>query len=659
MNSPQRFIDLLILCSVIWSLRLFEPTFTWANSETQPKADLRITQATQLFSQGKWEESIAILRAISNGRHITHKDQELEFDALLLLSAFAPGTTAFAERAQFAELLLQHPLAHEKLQQSDRKRLYRTAGLGWFSQGQWDKAAQNFQSLIENGSISDITLAQIHLGWIEINQKNAQRAFRRWLDFLTQSPSQVDPQWLPILLKDLGQLWVLAGDASLEVTHAMNQLIALEGHREKLIEGILSGISEADIHQQHWRDFRKVALQTQIKDLILDQIINSQTISESAPCETLKWFEEKPFRRPDLYRSSLQHLQGCLKLLQTLDSDTRQELESALLQIRDQADPAFRTILQHPKFGLIQLYLLQKEPQPSRRLELIQEFYPDPTTLRRQKNASITLILLEALQKLTESELNQDQILTRIIDWIEHLEEYRFLPLSQDNLWITAFQLGRTSGAWQQLWNQVNSAHPNLFKSQRVVNALNGWMIPILEKALQTGALPPEPGHPSVTRSAFELTQHLLMLKKQITPTPESDQISFLLKLTPVHTMKHLHLGQKKTAGTSVESLNRGIHDLVAARRITISLEDRNFFKPLQNKLILIKKGATNLRQAYSTLSLGQYIVRDLLNLALTELQTDLEAIAAPSQWPDDDQNSWNAQRQTLIDGLNAWRVTE
>lgn len=659
LNPQQRLKSLLAICGVLSGIRLIIPTMTWANSVNQTRGDLRISKATQLFTQGKWEESISILRMLSNQPQENSASQELQFDALLLLSAFAPGTTAFAERAQFAELLLHHPFAQEKLKESDRKRLYRTAGLGWFSQGQWEKAAQSFQSLVEIGSNSDITLAQIHLGWIEINQKNDLKAFRRWLDFLSQSPSRVDPQWLPILLKDLGQLWVVAGDSRTEVSPTINLLLTQETHREKMLEGIQSRIAEADTRQSHWHHFRTSALQTQIKDLILDQIMASQAISETAPCELLKWFEEKPFRRPELYHSTLQHLQGCLKLLQTLDQKTRFQLESALGQIRDQVDPTFKKIIQKPQFGLIQLYLLQIEPKPSARLDLIQEFYPDPTELRKQKSASITLILLEALQKITEPELNQEQNLARIVDWIEHLEEYRFLPLTQDHLWITAFQLGRTSEAWRKLWCQLDVTHPSRLNSPKVLSALNAWMIPTLDTAIQTGSLPPEPAPQSLTWSSFELARYLLEIKKQMTPKSEGSQDPLLLRLPTVPGIKKPHGSPKNAVSSSLQTLSRGIHDLIAARKITVSLEERNFFKPLQNKLLLIKKGATTVRQAFTSISLGQNIVRDLINLALTELQTDLQSLSAPSQWPAEDQDNWNNQRKTLTDGLNAWRVTE
>lgn len=179
-------------------------------------------------SQNK--ESQQVEKAIPLLKHIFQhsKNPEEKRDAALLLVSFGPGTSTYAERAIYGRFLLTDPDSTQVLVLKDslsRTRLLKEVGTAWFSQGRWEDAHSSFKelSLTENPEYQ--SLAQLYLGWIEVNQKKPELAIQRWLSFMKTREGILAIEWQTILLKSMGQIWIENGSLSSLMTQSLSSIL--------------------------------------------------------------------------------------------------------------------------------------------------------------------------------------------------------------------------------------------------------------------------------------------------------------------------------------------------------------------------------------------------------------------------------------------------
>ncbi len=619
------------------------------------KASDTISSASALLAAGEPEQAITILRAIFSSK----RAGDIRFNAALLLASFGPGTSAFPDRAVYAEFVLSHPLAVSRLKNSDRIRLLRSAGLGWFSLARWPEASLSFEKLRNLGGPDDGSLSELHLGWIELNQKNPKLALQRWLSFLGHHQHEVDQPWGPTLIRDLGHVWIEAGGFPPEVGEQIDRLIQSHDELKYFREGMSQGLGLIPLDSPTWASFRGSALKTRMSRHLADLLLKNPEAIESHPCEILDWIKQDgSIGGGETQGQLFVSLQNCLKSPGITEGENRKVLLTLLHPWMSHLRKSSGISIEDRRFALLHIFYLQNEPDLKKRQEWLEKFYPSPSEVKILKNGPVALLWLEVLQRRAHDEDTSMIRKSWIDNFLENPSQFEFVPIPPDDLTLIALQISQQEQVWLPIWNYLNRLGTKIFTSERVLGSLHVWLTSFISRAFLDGSLPPEPSVESITQPYFNIVRFFIYLENQfnqsLQPSVESDLVGASCLKDHLNAQFNT---QSSPIFSAYHSTRDGITSLKSALKIKIKLESSHFFSDLKKQISFIKSGSLFLRKAGILFPPVKQTMAKVSNLYIDSIRSNIQAIEAPNEWSVPDQESWRAQRKQIADGLNEWRA--
>ncbi len=162
-------------------------------------AERGLVQAISLINAKEDTQAYALLERV-----FPKAKQKMDKARVALLLALSPSTIRLKRfrhtYAKFAEA------NHLALDEEMRRRLQRIRGDSYFTRGKIHQAKRAYQQLLGSSQISrkESEYATYQLGWVYINEKQPDRAFRLWQNWLMRYQ---DGELKNALVRDLGQAW--------------------------------------------------------------------------------------------------------------------------------------------------------------------------------------------------------------------------------------------------------------------------------------------------------------------------------------------------------------------------------------------------------------------------------------------------------------------
>jgi hypothetical protein len=196
------------------------------------------------------------------------------------------------------------------LTKKQENSLRRISGDGYFDEGKFELALQNYNALMQEGSNQDQEYAQYKTAWVYLNKGKNQLAFETLFNLYTKKNST--REFSDAVLKDLGRVFSEDGK-NLEVNSIkLFSLQLSELETKKVAEGLVKGIKRLNSSEDK-EVFRKILLGSSFYNSIFEKMIEQNTGISSKDCTVLNWTQ--PMKESSVAFSQVApYLRACLVL---------------------------------------------------------------------------------------------------------------------------------------------------------------------------------------------------------------------------------------------------------------------------------------------------------------------------------------------------------
>lgn len=172
---------------------------SWARDDTT------LARALTMLKAGEKQKAHALLE----GSYRRARDGQ-EKARIALMLAFSEGARLKRTRWHYADYALKN---YRNLDSTMAVRLTRIVGDGRFERGDFEGAKRSYQFVLSapNSTLAEREYATFRLGWVYLNERSPERAFRLWQNWLAQ---EIQGDLRGPMVANLGRAWsesVLSG----------------------------------------------------------------------------------------------------------------------------------------------------------------------------------------------------------------------------------------------------------------------------------------------------------------------------------------------------------------------------------------------------------------------------------------------------------------
>ncbi len=661
------------------------------SAETQAFATL--SHATTLIAHNEFETAGALLLKIFE----TPQTPEQKFDAALLLSAFPPGTSTYAKRSFYTRFALDSPLAQERLGSTDRSRLLRSEALGWFASARWPEANKAFATLAKTESATDRAIAELHLGWIELNLKQPGQAFRRWIATL-RADAPLTLQWRLPILRDLAQAWAENGGGNSEDALAIELLLQTQEDKNAFSQGLRTGLT--NLSPETLSQVESAPKGPLLSRLGHDIMIQANSLVASGSCGIVPWLDspvslEGASRTPTIKMltqcwrlgeaqtetqrkalaqklewAKLEKTQGDARMVLAEVTESLQDFSAACQNYLDVALNAAtpettgaingaitgasrsckkggtkalaqaqtRIPLADVAYRALVDQIIAAKADPLDRQKILEIAYPEPN------HASATgrlawLELLETPPAAGAATPNREHWVHEIAT---RLDVWSGLGFRREDIVLLQIKISIAHQLWAPLWERADELEKVALPSPNVAAAYQLWLEELTLQALNGKLTLSAPPARTLAQAYYQAVQSL-----QALPSPPQCQPSPFPRKSDLLRSPLL---------STLQAVEQGFGLLETSIKIPLKLSSPNFVLQLKKKIVSAQKAVARLRLAAKNYAWLQDRISPTLQLRIGALQASIGQVESPTQWPENERKTWTAQRELIGQEIEGWK---
>jgi hypothetical protein len=588
-----------------------------------------------------------------------HAAAQTAFRSSVLLANFGPATSVYTDRAEYSEHALSSSLAEKEISSQSRFRLLRDVGIGKFNKGKWTEASVEFEKLLNSTEESDQALAQMYLGWIEINLKKPDLAFMRWLNGLALNQTNSRPglqsaQWRRLFLKDLGRVLVEGGGGSPEQLKQVYDLPKNAEDRSYLEQGIKKGILFILKDLDRWKIFSKSLLGSILSHSVGKLVIEEQK-QFSNHCELLEWVDQDHASQSELREPLLHILQGCVRELSALEkgkaeagskgqSKTQakiQNVSKVLGWIKPDLGSREEPLLKDAQFRPLVHFIIENEPKAAEQQKILEIIYPNPEAVSLSKDPMPLLLWMGVLQASGEEKSDSSPRHLWIQFVLDNPEAMKGLTLSSADVALIALQLSEQEKVYLPVWKHAAAWESKLGKSEKALDYYDHWLTELMALFISGSISLPAPEKNTIAEVYFQSAE--LLKAGANKAKPDSNGKKAAAKVKSPYLL-------------AVREVTKAWNLFEKAERIKLSLSSSNFVDHLQKKLKLTQDGYLSMREGVSKALFLKSLLGASLDSYIGNLQSQISALQPPHEWPSSAMEDWKNQKIQILQKLDEWR---
>lgn len=259
-------------------------------------------RGVSLYTEGNGEAAYPLLEGVfADGT----SSLERRFEAATILAYASNSLLKLNKRHVYAKFILNDSLNIQghgestalfaRFSSKTVHSLLRIAGDGFFDERRFDLATPYYTRLAADQDARNAAYAEYRLGWIDLNQEHPERAFSRWVGFLShrgEALFQQDQDLYRSMVKDSGKAWVETREADESFSNdsvlnfkSISQFSQVEN---EFVEGIVLGlkrVSRVEVVEAIRSSLQAVGL----AESVFNKLLQKGILFNTFPCEVIQW----------------------------------------------------------------------------------------------------------------------------------------------------------------------------------------------------------------------------------------------------------------------------------------------------------------------------------------------------------------------------------
>lgn len=244
--------------------------------------------AMALLSQKKESQAFQVLEHV----FVTSKNPVEQARAALLLLRAPNAQLKKHNRTFYAE----HVLASKELELTEKEtcRTLRIVGDAAYEDSDFEKARNTLTRMTSCSDIKESSYAAYKLGWVDLNEKQAATAFRRW-SLMAEGRKDLPFGVKQPLIRDLGRAWAEVQGVSEKEARTASDLNFENEELDWFITGIKAGYRRRDSREE-MAAFIQSLQASRYFDVTFASVLEEGLGFSREACQVLDWV--KPYKKP-------------------------------------------------------------------------------------------------------------------------------------------------------------------------------------------------------------------------------------------------------------------------------------------------------------------------------------------------------------------------